>query len=263
MNQTAGEADERVVAPRYLLYGSCVSRDTFEFLPEPKQLVRYVGRQSLISAGSNAKELAARLPRLKSAFQARTSDEDAAGIAVRKIAQLAAQTDLLMLDLVDERGGVYRADDGAFLTRTVEQMGQNSDEVLGADRIVWFGTDEHYELWLAGWGKLVARLAKLGLTHRAVMLAVPWAAASTSGGEPPSSFGITPVEGNALFARYYEAVAESGIELIRPRWWASPALAEPGHKWGHAPFHYADGVYVDLAAQLARRALRAARSGAE
>lgn len=238
---------------RYLMYGSCVSRDTFEFLPEPKELVGYIARQSMISAGTNAAALGAMLPRLQSPFQERMSFADIAGAATLDVCRLADQIDLLVLDLTDERGGVYRAGGGAFLTRTIERLGQGADSLLGADRIVHFGTEEHFTLWFAGWRAFVARLAEANLVGRTVMLAVPWAAASTVGARPPASFGLSPREANDLYPRYYDAVSASGVRVLRSRRRPTQVLADPAHRWGLAPFHYAGDVYVDLAAQLVRR----------
>ncbi len=242
---------------RYFLYGSCVSRDTYEFLPEPKTLARYIARQSLLSAGNSAVPWANELPRFKSAFQERMSQEDIVGNAFAKLRQFATKMDLLVLDLVDERGGVYTADGETFITRSIERVGSGTDESLSdsADLIA-FGSPEHLALWRAAWQRLLDHLDKLGLRGRTVMLAVPWAGQSRNGESVPPSFGLTAAEGNRAFEPYYEVVRESGIPLIRPQWWATSLRAEPGHQWGLAPFHYADDIYVDLAAQLTEHARR-------
>lgn len=46
---------------RTFIWGSCVSRDTFGFLPEQFQLTTYVARQSLISAGNDASAVRSKL----------------------------------------------------------------------------------------------------------------------------------------------------------------------------------------------------------
>lgn len=242
----AASPDEVSAPHRLFLFGSCVSRDTVEYLGSPVSLVRYVARQSLISAGTSALAASATLPRFESPFQERTARDDLVGNVYRRLRASAPSVDLLVVDLVDERGGVYPLADG-YATRSVERVAAGTDAVLGDP--VPFGTAEHLALWRAGFARFVAEVTAAGLWTRTVLLAVPWAERTAAGVACPSSFGFTPAAGNEAFGPYYAAAEESGLATIAPR----PGVAveaDPGHRWGIAPFHYTDAVYADLASQL-------------
>src|SRR5690625_4557605 len=104
-----------------LLYGSCVSRDMFEFLPEQFTLVEYVARQSMISTISPPVPLP-REPALKSDFQRRMVRGDFASALGSSLHDRATEIDILVLDLIDERLGVIPVSGCRYLTRSQELL---------------------------------------------------------------------------------------------------------------------------------------------
>lgn len=228
---------------KYFIWGSCVSRDTAAFLPPDWKLLGYVARQSMISAG-NVAELAQPLAEIGSPFVQRASDGDVAGHALERIAERADQLDLLLLDLCDERHGVFEVAPGQYLTRSVERMKAGVDERLLTEyRLLEFGSLEHLRIWAEHLIEVVGRLNELELMDRTVVLAPPWATKSVQGTATPISFGLRAARANQMYELYYAALEEVGLSLVARD---VPVLGDDEHKWGPAPFHYAEQTYQAL-----------------
>ena len=234
---------------RTFIYGSCVSRDTFEYL-EGHELVRYVARQSIISAYHRVRE--GILPQLvlPSAFQRRMFDWDARSRLVPLLRADAAGIDVLLWDLCDERLGVRLLGGRGAVTRSVDGMTAGFDaELESRSELADFGTDRHFALWkrrLSAWGR---ELDTIGLRERLVLVAPPWAQRSASGKAAPASFGRTSGEANILYERYVDqAVATLGCPVVTTD--PVETLSDPAHRWGEAPFHYTSRVYEELAARI-------------
>lgn len=229
---------------RTAIWGSCISRDTFEFLPENFQLVTYIARQSLISAYSDAREACPNAGQFDSPFQQRVTDSDLVGDAYHQLHANRSKIDLLLVDACDERLGVVRLAGNTYVTRSVEKLANGSQESIdAAGTVVDFGTDEHFELWRGHAARLARWAAKRELMEKVLWVAPDWALVDETGEPSPVSFGRRAAEANALYARYYDAVEELGFAMLRP----SATLASSNHQWGAAPFHFHDVTYEELA----------------
>ncbi|PFG44333.1 hypothetical protein ATJ88_3055 [Isoptericola jiangsuensis] len=231
---------------RVFIYGSCVSRDTFEhFEPSQFELVQYVARQSAISAYTRPVTLV-EPPALNSSFQQRMVTGDYDSSLRTLIPESAAQTDLVLVDLTDERLGVYVLPDGSVVTRSNELVGSGAEQYLPAgSQHLPFGSEQHFQYWSHG----IAAVGDLLRQHmpRAaiVLLDVPWAERSENGAPTPESFGISAAEANPVFDAYVDVAAQAlQAEVISLR--PDEVLSGPDHPWGDAPFHYAGSVYRKL-----------------
>ena len=238
---------------RVFIYGSCVSRDTFEYLPQDDYaLLNYVARQSLISAfgaASPPRELPARL----SPFQRRMLQGDLGSALLNELTAVQDTVDLLLWDLTDERLGVYALPDGSYVTRSVEIVGTDLERTFQEHgRFIPFGTDEHLQLWTHAVTAWVALLQTLGLADRTLLLAPSWATRSSDQSPVPGSFGLAPERANALHAGYYDQVTALGVTMAVVPETVTVAAAE--HRWGRAPFHYDDVTYLILVAAIDVRA---------
>ncbi|WP_392508034.1 DUF6270 domain-containing protein [Naumannella halotolerans] len=233
------------MSTRVFIMGSCVSRDSFEFLGPEFSLTEYVARQSLISIGRPVATDTIPADELDSAFQRRMLSGDLAGNALAQIDK-AGEIDLLLWDLTDERLGVHPGGDGWF-TRTIEGVGADFyPEDLPHHP---FGSDEHFALWAEAAEHWIDALAARELLSRTVMLQVPWAAVTTNGLPTPASFGLTAQDANAASFRYQRVIMDLAPELpmLRPR---QRMIARPGHQWGLAPFHYTEEIYTEIATSV-------------
>ncbi|MFC7877385.1 DUF6270 domain-containing protein [Isoptericola sp. NPDC057391] len=235
---------------RVFIYGSCVSRDTFEhFDPEQFELIRYVARQSALSAYTRPVTLV-EPPVLESSFQQRMVSGDYASDLQTLIPELASVTDLVLVDLTDERLGAYILPDGSVVTRSVElvQSGAESRLPAGSQHIA-FGSDQHFHYWSSA----ISAVGELFRQHMpraaVVLLDVPWADRSESGTPVPASFGMTAADVNPLLRHYTKEAARAlGAELVTVP--DGIVSSSANHPWGDAPFHYSRLVYRTLTEQI-------------
>lgn len=233
---------------RTFIWGSCVSRDTFGYLPDAFRLHRYVARQSLISAGDDASRIRAKLRPLSSAFQQRMVVGDLEGNLYAALDASASDVDLVLVDLVDERGGVIDFSPG-HATKLNEFWGAGGREASRGSRHVPFGTDEHYELWEKGTRRFVSRLHQLGLFRRTVVLRAPWASSYADGEamELPD-WMMRPAEADRLYERYFGRLEQLGLRIVELP--ADLARSTRDHQWGASPFHYQHAAYEFFAREI-------------
>lgn len=225
---------------RVFIYGSCVSRDTVALMDDADiDVLAYVARQSLVSAFAPADAPLA-WPADLSRFQRRMINGDIEGNLPRRLREAAPAIDLLLWDLTDERLGFYRMHNGGCVTRSLEMVGTELERTLAStSEFVPFGTDEHFAYWTQALSEMLALLKTTRLMDLTVVLAVPWASTSRDGTHVPPSFGTAPEDANALFTRYYSALETHGVHVER----ITDVAADAAHRWGIAPFHYADDTY--------------------
>ncbi len=237
---------------RISIHGSCVARDTFEYLPSTISLTRYIARQSLISAGTTCPEVFAPREELDSAFQVRMLSGDLAGDFYRHLEQIASETDLLLVDLTDERLGVFALPDGSYLTRTVEGL---AHELYPEDLpLLELGDQAHFDLFCSAVETWADAVDAAGLTDRVAVLHVPWASHTVDGDPTPPSFKLSADLANVVYSRYHHVFFDHvNPWVIRPR---CAVTAQEDHQWGAAPFHYVPEVHQDLAEQIEDLATR-------
>ncbi|MFV0407353.1 MAG: DUF6270 domain-containing protein [Propioniciclava sp.] len=230
---------------RTLIMGSCVARDTFEYLAKGRfSLTLYRARQSLISSFTPPVTVV-KPAAMKSPFQRRLAQADYDSSLPTDLERTADTLDLILWDLADERLGVYCFPDGTCVTRTVDMIAaRGEDPVRAQAKLIRFGTNDHF----ARWSEALTRFHTALVTHhssaRLVLFAVPWAERTVSGAPTPLSFGTSAALANQLYPRYLEAARGQGIEPVGQDI-VKPAGSDT-HKWGAAPFHYTDSVYEAL-----------------
>jgi hypothetical protein len=235
---------------RVFIYGSCVSRDTFEHLdPEHFELVEYVARQSVLSAYTKPVELMAP-PTLKSRFQQRMITGDFSSSLRSLLATHSSATDFVLVDLTDERLGAYMLPDGSFVTRSVELIESGGEQYLpqGTKHIA-FGTQQHFDYWTTAMEYIGEQMRTRMPQATIVLLDIPWAEWSETGSQTPGSFGMQAPDANPVFQSYARMAARAlGAHVISME--PSEVLSSPHHPWGDAPFHYAEKVYLEIVQRL-------------
>ncbi|MFC7375399.1 DUF6270 domain-containing protein [Brachybacterium sp. GCM10030268] len=231
---------------RVTIYGSCVARDSVDLAGHDRlKVADYIARQSLISVGRDASALFPEDAQVAHRFQRRMMEADFAGDLERRLDAVATRTDLLLWDLTDERHGVHMLDDGSVITRSIDLIAV--PEALAAvedARHVAFGSDEHFELWSPRAEQFRDHLREQGLFEKTVVLEIPWAVVTADGQETPGSMGTSAVEANAAYRRYFDRLRELGFSVLEMQ--PLGVLADPGHRWGLAPFHYTQDVYEEI-----------------
>ncbi|MFF8895540.1 DUF6270 domain-containing protein [Brevibacterium casei] len=160
------------------IFGSCVSRDTCEFMTDGS-VRAYVARQSVRSLQNSHGTDGVDLSGLTSPFQERMVVGDLEGNGARRITEIADDLDVVLVDLVDERRGYWLYEDGSSMTNSIEVELSGAARAARREgaRLVEFGTDEHFSAWRDGFEFLVAELCRAGLLEKTVFVDVEWAAA--------------------------------------------------------------------------------------
>ena len=238
------------------IYGSCVARDTAALKSGAWKIANYTARQSMISAVSGRASVEGSIE-LESSFQTRMVQADIAGTALDDLQKASVYSEAILIDIMDERLGVYAAGD-TYITKTweLEKSGilQHQTPPL---RHINFGTDEHFDLWFAAAREVAVTVASYDVP--AVVLA-PALADHDLDGDPLDYMGASVESWNQRFDRYYTALEQLGLTVLRPP--STLAVADKAHQWGLAPFHYAPAMYEWFTAEIERviaqhRALRA------
>lgn len=241
-------SNERGKTLNVLIYGSCVSRDTFEYMRDSANLIQYVARQSLISAVSPTQGLVEKLAPLSSKFQDRMVRGDLTSNAFELIRAKADNADVLIVDLIDERGGVVHTH-GGCVSKLAEFWGNGGRELVGGSEILPFGSDDHFYAWAKALDEFNEFLVAVGLKDKTLVIEAPWAHLLDSG-QPLSvpNWMMEPSQANSAYERYYGAMRDLGFRMLRiPE---ELAVSTVSHKWGASPFHYTDDCYSHLARQI-------------
>lgn len=233
--------------PSMLIYGSCVSRDTKAHFPDWEGPV-YVARQSMISSDAGPVELRGE-SQLSSDFQNKMIRWDQLGNGFDLVLEALPRADLLLIDLVDERRGVWEITPDRFVTNSFElHQSRLIDAQSPAPRLVPFGTDEHFRLWSAAARTFVAEVQSS--TTPAFVFAPAWATRSV-GGKSMAYLQRSASEWNALYVRYHAFLAHLGLPLL-----TAPhhlTVADEQHVWGLEPFHYVRPFYEHMRDEVLAR----------
>ncbi|MFE1083451.1 DUF6270 domain-containing protein [Brevibacterium sediminis] len=197
------------------IFGSCVSRDTAEFMPEA-EVVTYVARHSVTSLASAHGTEDIDLSDLTSPFQRRMVTGDLKGSGITRIIKSAKDLDVVLLDLVDERRGFWKFPDGSTMTNSieVESCGAAREARRNGARLIEFGTDEHFSRWKTGFAMLTKELEAAGLWDKTILLDIEWASAVDGAQHPRNdSFAVL----GRQWRRLQRGSREAGRELSRGR----------------------------------------------
>lgn len=227
---------------KVFIYGSCVARDTCEYLPENYRVMTYVARHSLLSDGSDALYMLPNQLGLANAFQTRSLRADWQGNPLTPLRENPNSYDIILWDIFDERHGVHWFATGQVVTRSIDLVSSApAMDLIAPGTHVPFGTDDHFDAWADKATELVTLLKNTGALPNVCVLNVPWAEKNTLGEPTPVSMGISATQANQLTQRYYRHLENLGVPTITVP--AELAIADPNHQWGHAPFHYIPATY--------------------
>lgn len=190
-------------------------------------------------------------------FQRRMVEGDWTGSLLHRLRARQEDVDLVLWDLCDERLGVWRLADGRVVTRSVDGMSSGLDAAVAAEaEHVSLGDPQHRALFQDRLRSFRQDLDDLGLRARTLVLAPAWATQDDEGTPTPSSYGLRAAAANPIFSDYHDLVEELvGVPVLRIP--ADEVRATRQHRWGPAPFHYADPVYLSLVTRIQARATSA------
>lgn len=224
------------------IYGSCVSRDIFNFPNKDLRMRAYFARSSFISAASSPSQLPSQQSQLTSPFQQRMLEHD---ITSRVLPQLASLNDqIYLVDLIDERGGVLELEDGGFVTDLSELRHSGWRKLVGSVRKHSLGEETHLELFRDSIDPVLEVIGG----PRTVIIKSNFAEFTDQGEPVPDYGGTSSAEWNELYEPYFTLLEESGLQVLEAP--AELCIADSKHQWGVAPYHYVPDFYHWVSDQL-------------
>ncbi|MDP5191603.1 DUF6270 domain-containing protein [Rheinheimera baltica] len=229
---------------RLFIYGSCVSRDAFEFQSEGFDIVKYVARSSLAVQHSAPLVLEQVVNQLPSAFQREmmTIDMDKSLFSLVK----EEIYDVFLIDFIDERFGIAQFDTGARITVSAEFIKAKTDCVT-FDEINRF-SQQKFELWQRGFDALMQVLANKTAPPKVVINKVyftGYVGDSADDAVWHSPFSVDEIDrNNAYLNKLYNYVQQHYRDVEFITYDDAMMIADKQHKWGIAPFHFIADFYL-------------------
>jgi pimeloyl-ACP methyl ester carboxylesterase len=213
-----------------------------------------VSRQSLISAmtGPSRAEIEPNCSLQPAAL--RQLNADLQGSLPGELALQARESEVVLMDLFDERFGVDQLQDGSYITRSPARVKHVVSS--GPSRTIPFGSDEHFRLWCTAADQYVKLLMETRLLDVTFLLDVSWAHADERGERVEVSFGLPSAGANLAFTRYVDHLRQKGVTIVDH----SETWAASNHKWGRAPYNLHDEVYHAIIEKL-NTAVRESNAG--
>lgn len=236
------------------LFGSALLTDSVSNIRlNDVSVLRSVSRQSLISSMSIPWPFDPKYLSDESIkpWQRRMLHDDFQSSLPTQVHELSLETDLILMDLVDERFGVYRDPSGKTMTDSVILRSLDCfPSLIDGFSKIQFGSDLHFELWTKSVDDFSKFLSSLGLKGKTLVLKNHWAT-STIEGKLIDSGVIKgdPKRMNSLYERYFGYLKnEAKFNLIEiPR---ELCRADLNHKWGKSFVNYDNQVYDFVASRI-------------
>lgn len=216
------------------IYGSCVTRDAFEFL-DGHSIAQYVARSPIVSAMSEpirSLPTGMDISKNASAFQRRMVTWDVQKVFPALLAE--SKHDTVIIDLIDERLRVLELGANQFLTYSPEAA--KSGVTLRAGKVHNLMDNDFLPLW----DSAAKRLISLLRPERVIINKVFWASQDQDGNELDTKFNVHV---NNQVLRHMYTVLEDGLGCRVVEYPDEVTRANSEHRWGLSPFHFIDAFY--------------------
>ena len=236
---------------RVFIYGSHISRDTYEVFPKTDvTLLRYVSRQTLVSALTPPTTPAFDTNILDSLFQRGMIQGDAASDLIPWLRVHQDEIDLIFWDLFDERFGFFVNPDGSVTSRSLEQLSvTNNGHPAKVGRLIDFGTSEHFSYFKQALEAFITAIQPLDVIDKIMLLAPDWASQDILSGQTSDPYFPDVAAINKTYEKYYQLIEElTGIKPLRLRETTANVPA-PG-QGNSKPTQYSQEVYEALGQQI-------------
>jgi hypothetical protein len=210
----------------------------------------YFARSSFASAfalGRVQDTFSAAIP---STFQRRQVRQDFSKTFVETLSGMSF--DILLVDFTDERFPLYVLDDGRVITVSAELRRTSFPDGLPG-RFVKPFTLDHFRLWECGWRRFIQLMADARSVSKIRINRALWCDRTESDEQFDLEHLPTSIDtANRYFEKLFlRCASDLGVRNFYD-YDAVLFKGKDGHKWGKAPFHYADSFYLATLAHLER-----------
>ncbi|EGT3461643.1 hypothetical protein JDX53_001980 [Campylobacter coli] len=221
------------------IFGSCVSRDIFEYDEQKSfELVGYYARSSFASLSSNAMIEQDVLDNIQSPFQKRMVLQDMNKSFIDRIKR--NDFDFLLIDFIDDRFHFYKLSNDSIVTLSNEY--KKAKGKLYSSNMIYSKSQEHINLWRKGIEKVYEDLQKI--QHRIILNKVYYSDVFYGGGGDKFKIDEEELVNNNFFLKErYDDFVKFFPEVKCIEYSQDLLVLDREHKWGEAPMHYHCGVY--------------------
>jgi len=210
----------------------------------------YFARSSFASAFSIGKVEDPYSAAIASTFQRRQVRQDFAKTFAEALPGM--DFDILLVDFTDERFPLYVLNDGRVVTVSTELRRTAFPEGM-AGRLVRPFTEQHLRFWERGWNRFMQLMDETNSVSKLRISRTFWSETTESGGSfdrenTPQLIGTANKHFERLFRRCSDDLSVGNFYDFDP----SLFKGKDGHKWGQAPFHYADPYYIAMLENIKR-----------
>ncbi|MBK2028512.1 hypothetical protein IB655_04960 [Francisella noatunensis] len=227
-----------------LIFGSCISRDIFEFNNPNLSVVKYYARSSFISVYTNAPNVDDKYShKLSSAFQQRIVKDDLENVF--KSSLNMHKFDILLIDLIDHRFDLCQFPDGSIAT--ISNEFKSVCATYCSFTVIKACSNDYVVRWKMAWKEFIAQCRNSDILDKIRVNKSYLAYADDKGNLHDEK---TVRETNFFLEKLYCIMGEDlGIYQFYLSPWDT-LVSSSNHKWGRAPFHYIDEYYLFLAKEL-------------
>jgi Family of unknown function (DUF6270) len=215
---------------------------------EDIQLVAYFARSSFASAFCSGKVQDIYSHVIQSTFQRRQVRQDFSKTFAESLR--GTHFDILLVDFTDERFPLHVLNDGRVITVSAELRRTSFPEGMPG-RLVKPFTQDHFQLWERGWSRFMQLMDDVKSVSKIRINQALWCETTESGDGFDQEHSSKQIDiANRHFRKLFR---RSGKDLMPGSFYEYDAglfKAKDHHKWGKAPFHYADSYYHATLAHL-------------
>jgi len=230
---------------KYLIFGSCVSRDIFGISERNTEVQNYFARSSVVSVMSEPVEVSLEDIVVESKFQQKMVKYDCNKEVLRALEK--QDYDFIIIDFIDERFGVWRIKQNGvqtYITASNEAKLAGLDVRFGAERIF---SSEKNKLWEGNCKKFANILYSFAEAGKVILHEAYWVKQYVENGEIfefDSELANVIERNNKILSEYYElfkSLMPDTLKIIS----IDNAVADMEHKWGLNPIHYTKEYYFE------------------
>ncbi|WP_434647196.1 DUF6270 domain-containing protein [Achromobacter piechaudii] len=233
---------------KVFILGSCVSRDALDLASKEEfTLVDYIARTSIGSVFAEPPFADHFSEKLSSPFQKRLVQLDIAK-STKSLLSLM-ETDVFLVDLIDERFDLLETAPGKFCTLTNEFAATGAPNEIPGHTVIPSGSDLFMQYWTDGWKALVALLSQQGMLHKVRVNAVQLQERTVTGALFRSASVDSIQASNVMLDKMYSRMSED----LQPHQffrYGDEMACPDKHKWSPEPFHFTEELSLETLRKL-------------
>src|SRR5699024_3562908 len=123
--------------------------------------------------------------------------------------------------------------------------------LMAQSKRIPLGSDRHAGLWETAAKRLSARLEKLGINDRVLVVNAPWAKSDQDGESYETFLGQPVQQVSDRISALTDILRSQGLEVISLP--TELSVGDSHHKWGREPFHFGQEAMRWIADQMRDR----------